>query len=88
MILISVLVLSIIGSMVIVDCVQNHPSLWAEKGCWNWMLKDAVLFDKPIEGNLGNSIIKLSENHLIIFKKVLILFFVIFSWKWKEIHKY
>lgn len=38
----------IIGSVVIADCVQNHPSVWAEKGCWNWVLKDAVLFDKPI----------------------------------------
>lgn len=40
---------AIIGSVVIADCVQNHPSVWAEKGCWNWVLKDAVLFDKPIE---------------------------------------
>ena len=39
---------AIIGSVVISDCVQNHPSVWAEKGCWNWILKDAVLFDKPI----------------------------------------
>ena len=39
---------AIIGSVVIADCVQNHPSVWAEKGCWNWVLKDAVLFDKPI----------------------------------------
>ena len=39
---------AIIGSVVIVDCVQNHPSVWAEKGCWNWGLKDAVLFNKPI----------------------------------------
>ena len=46
----------IIGSVVISDCVQNHPSVWAEKGCWNWVLKDAVLFDKPIlhvKGKLG-----------------------------------
>ena len=46
----------IIGSVVIADCVQNHPSVWAEKGCWNWVLKDAVLFDKPIQnvkGKLG-----------------------------------
>ena len=34
--------------LVISDCVQNHPSVWAEKGVWNWVLKDAVLFDKPI----------------------------------------
>lgn len=39
---------AIIGSVVIADCVLNHPSVWAEKGCWNWVLKDAVLFDKPI----------------------------------------
>lgn len=47
---------AIIGSVVITDCVQNHPSVWAEKGVWNWVLKDAVLFDKPIldvKGKLG-----------------------------------
>ena len=47
---------AIIGSVTIADCVQNHPSIWAEKGVWNWVLKDAVLFDKPIEnvkGKLG-----------------------------------
>lgn len=47
---------AIIGSVVISDCVQNHLSVWAEKGCWNWVLKDAVLFDKPImnvKGKLG-----------------------------------
>ena len=47
---------AIIGSVVISDCVQNHPSVWAEKGCWNWVLKDAILFDNPIlhvKGKLG-----------------------------------
>ena len=44
---------AIIGSVVISDCVQNHPSVWAEKGCWNWVLKDAVLFDKPIRDVKG-----------------------------------
>lgn len=39
---------SIIGSVIIADCVQNHPSVWAEKGCWNWVLKDAVLFEKSV----------------------------------------
>lgn len=47
------LVGAIIGSVVIADCVKNHPSVWAEKGCWNWVLKDAILFDKPIEGVKG-----------------------------------
>lgn len=47
---------AIIGSVEIVGCSINHPSIWAEKGCWNWVLKNAVLFDKPIEnvkGKLG-----------------------------------
>ena len=47
---------AIIGSIVIADCVQNHTSVWAEKGQWNCVLKDAVLFDKPIlnvKGKLG-----------------------------------
>ena len=44
---------AIIGSVVIADCVQNHPSVWAEKGVWNWVLKDAVLFDKPIQNVKG-----------------------------------
>lgn len=46
----------IIGSVEIVDCVQNHPSLWAEKGVYNWVLANPVLFEKPIEnvkGKLG-----------------------------------
>ena len=44
---------AIIGSVVIADCVQNHPSVWAEKDCWNWVLKDVVLFEKPIENVKG-----------------------------------
>lgn len=38
---------AIIGSVVI--AVKAHFSDWAEYGCWNWILKDAVLFEKPIE---------------------------------------
>lgn len=55
---------AIIGSVVISDCVQNHPSVWAEKGCWNWVLKDAVLFEKPImnvKGKLGFWDFKMEE---------------------------
>lgn len=44
---------SIIGSVEIVDCVQNHPSVWAEKGVYNWVLANPILFDKPIEGVKG-----------------------------------
>lgn len=47
---------AIIGKATLVDCVQNHPSVWAEKGVWNWVLEDVVLFDRPIlnvKGKLG-----------------------------------
>ena len=43
----------IIGSVEIVDCVQNHPSMWADKGIWNWVLAKPVLFAKPIENVKG-----------------------------------
>jgi len=53
---------AIIGSVEIVDCVQNHPSIWAEKSeliidenkvcqlpkIYNWVLKDPILFEKPV----------------------------------------
>lgn len=47
---------AIIGSVEIVDCVQNYPSAWAEKGVWNWVLANPILFDEPItdvKGCLG-----------------------------------
>ena len=46
----------IIGSVEIVDCVENHPSEWAIKGQYHWVLANPILFDKPIEnvkGKLG-----------------------------------
>ena len=55
---------AIIGSVEIVDCVFNHPSIWAEKSegiavsghvidekkpiIWNWVLANPILFNKPI----------------------------------------
>lgn len=39
---------AIIGSVEIVSCEQNHRSIWAEKGVWNWALTNPILFDKPI----------------------------------------
>ncbi len=53
----------IIGSVRFIDCVINHPSIWAEKSpmeirgvkeylidkpIYNWMIADAILFDEPI----------------------------------------
>lgn len=45
---------AIIGKVEIVDCVQNFPSVWSEvdltgtKPIWNWVLRNPVLFSKPI----------------------------------------
>lgn len=53
---------AIIGEVDIIDCVINHPSVWAEetfipidetegypqKPIYNWVLANAVLYDKPI----------------------------------------
>jgi len=54
---------AIIGSVEIVDCVVNHPSIWAEKTneidfqagkpIYNWVLANPILFDKPIENVKG-----------------------------------
>lgn len=53
---------AIIGSVRFVDCVINHPSIWAEKSevgqdeqtnewfkpIYNWVAADPILFDEPI----------------------------------------
>lgn len=54
---------AIIGSVRFVDCVINHPSIWAEKSpmeirdgkeflidkpIYNWVVADPILFDEPI----------------------------------------
>lgn len=39
---------AIIGEVDIIDCIRNHPSIWAEKDCWNWVLANPVLYDEPI----------------------------------------
>ncbi|MDR2223588.1 MAG: ASCH domain-containing protein [Flavobacteriaceae bacterium] len=49
---------AIIGEVDIVDCVQNHKSIWAEKGegIWHWVLKNPVFYEQPIlnvKGKLG-----------------------------------
>jgi hypothetical protein len=45
----------IIGSVEIVDCVQNSNSKWAEQGMWHWVLKNPIVFKDPIpcRGSLG-----------------------------------
>lgn len=44
---------AIIGSVEIVDCVINHPSIWAEKGVFNWLLANPIIYEEPIENVKG-----------------------------------
>ena len=47
---------AIIGEAEIVDCIQNSKSVWAEPGQWHWIIKNAVMYEKPIlhvKGQLG-----------------------------------
>lgn len=46
----------VIGSVEVVDCVEYHPSIWAErkafptdKPIYNWVLANAVKFIRPIQ---------------------------------------
>lgn len=39
---------AIIGTIEIVDCVKDSKSLWAIPGQYHWILKNPVLFDKPV----------------------------------------
>jgi hypothetical protein len=71
---------AIIGSVEIVDCVINHPSIWAEytrgwpsdpKVIYHWVLANPILFDKPIlnvKGKLGFWDYYLSEEYETILK--------------------
>lgn len=46
----------IVGSVEIVDCVQDSTSEWAERGQWHWVCRNAKVFSEPIrnvKGRLG-----------------------------------
>jgi hypothetical protein len=46
----------IVGSVEIVDCVQDSTSEWAERGQWHWICRNAKVFAQPIrnvKGRLG-----------------------------------
>ncbi|MDA3812364.1 MAG: ASCH domain-containing protein [Spirochaetaceae bacterium] len=45
---------AVIGSVEIVDCIDDSSSVWSDFGSWHWILKDPILFDKPILGVKGN----------------------------------
>ncbi len=42
---------AIIGEAVITDCIQDSKSIWAEPGAWHWLIKKAVLYDRPVKCN-------------------------------------
>ncbi len=46
---------AIIGKVDLVDCVQDHTSVWAEAGAWHWVLANPKAFDTPVPypGRLG-----------------------------------
>jgi len=45
----------IVGTVELVDCVQNHKSKWADPDMWHWVLKNPILLNEPIpaRGSLG-----------------------------------
>lgn len=45
----------ILGTVEITDCVQEHISIWKEKGTWGYVLQNPKPFSEPIaaKGNLG-----------------------------------
>ena len=74
---------AIIGAVKFSDCVINHPSIWAEKSdnmdqvfmgfkkIYNWVVSDAILFDKPIldvKGKLGFWDYDLPEEYVKLLK--------------------
>lgn len=44
---------AITGSVEIIDCVVNHPSIWAEERVYNWVLANPIIFESPIENVKG-----------------------------------
>lgn len=39
---------AIIGEVEIIDCVENHPSIWAMEGQFHWVLTNAIQYETPI----------------------------------------
>lgn len=45
---------AIIGYVEIVDCVKNYPSIWSLPDHYHWVLRNPIIFDKPILNVKGN----------------------------------
>ena len=44
---------AIIGEVEIIDCIKNARSIWAQAGCWHWIMGNPILYDTPILGVKG-----------------------------------
>jgi len=44
---------AIIGSVEIIDVRENYDNIWAEKGCFHWVLGNAKTLEKPIIHVMG-----------------------------------
>lgn len=45
----------ILGTVRLIDCIQDSTSEWAQPGLWHWVLTDPIPFSTPIPavGRLG-----------------------------------
>ena len=39
---------AIIGSVVIIDCIEDSESEWAVPESWHWLLANPIEFEKPV----------------------------------------
>lgn len=39
---------AIVGVATIDACIEDSPSVWADEGCYHWVMKDVQLFNEPI----------------------------------------
>jgi hypothetical protein len=46
---------ALIGSVTVIDCIQNSKSEWATPGAWHWILADAhcLVHPRRMDGRLG-----------------------------------
>lgn len=45
---------AIVGEVVLDDIIRDSKDDFAEVACYHWILKDAVLYEKPIVNVLGH----------------------------------
>jgi hypothetical protein len=45
----------ILGSVELIDCINDSKSRWAEAGMWHWVFRNPIIFENPTlaSGSLG-----------------------------------